>query len=164
MFALCVRTESASFPNSKIANYNKEITMSVTKELIEQEVQLVQTGHVRDLHLHKEGTFLRAYNWSAWLCCRYLHEFKVNKRVFKGIDQAVAFIGFPETSLQKWLPEGAEQRVEGEKHLVVRLSDTMVTDELDAMQGAYAEWKEAIPLTESNSGMHKRGDGKDFGP
>ena len=53
--------------------------------------------------------------------------------------------------------------MEGEKHLVVRLSDAMVTDELDAMQGAYAEWKDAIPLTESNSGMHKRGDGKDFG-
>lgn len=81
--------------------------MSVTKELIEQEVQLVQTGHVRDLHLHKEGTFLRAYNWSAWLACRYLHNFKANKRAFKGIDEPVAYIGFPETSLTKWLPEGA---------------------------------------------------------
>ena len=48
--------------------------MSVTKELIEQEERLVQTGHVRELHLHKEGTFLRAYNWSAWLCCCYLHD------------------------------------------------------------------------------------------
>ena len=59
--------------------------MSVTKELIEQERLQVQSGHCRDVHLHKEGTFLRAYDWSAWLCCRYLHDFKVNKRVFKGI-------------------------------------------------------------------------------
>ena len=41
--------------------------MSITKELIEQERQLVQTGQLREIHLHKEGTFLRAYDWSAWL-------------------------------------------------------------------------------------------------
>ena len=81
--------------------------MSLTKELIEQERQQVQAGQSREIHLHKEGTFLRAYDWSAWLCCRYLHEFKVNKRVFKGIDDPVAYIGFPETSLQKCVPEGA---------------------------------------------------------
>lgn len=73
--------------------------MSVTKELIEKERLLVQTGHHGDVHLHKEGTFLRAYDWSPWLCCRYLHEFKVNKRAFKGIDEPVAYIGFPETNL-----------------------------------------------------------------
>lgn len=50
--------------------------------------------------------------------------------MFKGIEQPVAYIGFPETSLQKWIPEGAEQHVEGEKHLVVRLPDVMVHDEL----------------------------------
>ncbi len=81
--------------------------MSVTKELIENERQHVQAGQTRDVHLHKEGTFLRAYDWSAWLCCRYLHDFKVNKRQFKGIDEPVTYIGFPETSLQKWTPEGA---------------------------------------------------------
>lgn len=54
--------------------------MSVTKELIEQERQLVNAGKLMDLHLHKEGSFLRAYEWSAWLCCHYLHDFKVNRR------------------------------------------------------------------------------------
>ena len=98
--------------------------MSVTKELIEQENLQLQTGNYRDVHLHKEGSFLRAYDWSAWLCCHYLHNFKVNKRAFKGIDEPVAYIGFPETSLQKWLPEGAEQRVESEKYLVIQLPDS----------------------------------------
>ena len=73
--------------------------MSVTKELIEQENLQLQTGNYRDVHLHKEGSFLRAYDWSAWLCCHYLHDFKVNKRAFKGIDEPVAYIGFPETNL-----------------------------------------------------------------
>lgn len=135
--------------------------MSITKELIEQERQFVQTGKPHDVHLHKEGTFLRAYDWSAWLCCHYLHDFKVNKRQFKGIDEPVAYIGFPETSLQKWMPEGAEQRVEGEKHLVLTLPEAMVTDDFDVLTAAYAEWKNTIPLTESQSGLRKRGGGKD---
>ena len=50
--------------------------MSLTKELIEQERHLIQSGFIRDTHLHREGTFLRAYDWSAWLCCRYLYDFK----------------------------------------------------------------------------------------
>lgn len=136
--------------------------MSVTKELIEQEAREVQTGRVRDVHLHKEGTFLRAYDWSAWLCCRYLHEFKVSKRLFKSIDNPVAYIGFPDTSLAKWLPEGADQRVEDEKHLVLTLPELMVADSAEAMAAAYAEWKEAIPLTESNPGMRKKGGVKEF--
>lgn len=135
--------------------------MSITKELIEQERQFVQTGKLREVHLHKEGTFLRAYDWSAWLCCHYLHDFKVNKRQFKGIDEPVAYIGFPETSLQKWTPEGSEQRAEGDKHLVLTLPEVMVTDDLDVLSAAYSEWKEGIPLTESQPGLRKRGGGKD---
>ena len=134
--------------------------MSLTKELIDYERQLVQTGRTREVHLHKEGTFLRAYDWSAWLCCRYLHEFKVNKRQFKGIDEAVAYIGFPETSLQKWMPEGAGQRVEDEKHLVVTLPEAMFHEPPEAMQVAYTEWKENIPLTEAQPGLRRRGGGK----
>ena len=130
--------------------------MSLTKAIIEQENRRTTVDRM-ELHLWKEGSFLRAYDWSAWLGCRYLHEFKSNKRQFKGLDEPVAYIGFPETSLVKWLPEGTEQRVEGEKHLVLCLPDVMVSDELDIMQATYAEWKEAIPLTEANPGMRKKG-------
>ncbi len=131
--------------------------MSLTKELIEQERQQVQAGRFRDLHLHREGSFLRAYDWSAWLCCRYLHDFKVSKRAFKGIDEPVAYIGFPETSLGKWTPEGAQQEVVDEKHLVMRLPEVMLNDLPEVMAEAYKEWKEAVPLTEANPGMRKKG-------
>ena len=102
--------------------------MSLTKEFIEQERQQVQAGRLGDIHLHKEGTFLRAYEWSAWLCCRYLNDFKANKQKFKNIDLPVAYIGFPETSLSKWLPEGAEQRKESDNHLVLQLPEIMITE------------------------------------
>ena len=123
--------------------------MSLTKEMAIQENSRT-TADRMELHLWKEGTFLRAYDWSAWLGCHYLHEFKVNKRQFKGIDEPVAYIGFLETSLAKWLPEGSEQRVEGEKHLVVRLPDTMVTEEQDAMARVYADSKENFPLMDGS--------------
>ena len=135
--------------------------MSVTKELIEKEKDLVEAGQVSDLHLHREGTFIRAYDWSAWLACKYLHDFKVNKRTFKGIDEPVVYIGFPETSLEKWIPEGAVQRLEDEKYLVVTLPELMITDTYETMAAAYNEWKDALPLTESNPGLRKKGGCKD---
>ena len=64
--------------------------MSLTKEIIELERQEVQTGRLAEVHLHKEGTFVRAYDWSAFLCCRLLHDFKVSKRQFKGLDEPVS--------------------------------------------------------------------------
>ena len=63
---------------------------------------MVQGGERGVIHLHREGSFYRAYEWSAYLSCRYLHEFKVNKRAFNGIEKPVAYIGFPETSIFKF--------------------------------------------------------------
>ena len=40
----------------------------------------------RSIHLFQEGSFYRAYVWSAWLVCRYIHEFKVTHRIMAKID------------------------------------------------------------------------------
>ena len=136
--------------------------MSLTKELVEQERQQLHAGCVRDVHLHKEGSFLRAYNWSAFLCCRLLHDFKAGKRVFKGVEEPVAYIGFPETSLSKWIPEGAEQRMEDEKHLVITLPEVMVVEPPEVLAVAYTEWKTSVPLSEPHAGKHKRREDKEL--
>ena len=131
--------------------------MSSIKEIIEAESKELTDGHRDILHLHREGSFYRAYEWSAFLACRYLHEFKVNKRVFKGVEQPVAFIGFPETSINKWMPEGAEQIVIEEKYLAVRLPDVLFGDDTpEVMDADFAEWKDAIPLTESQAKGEKK--------
>lgn len=123
--------------------------MSVTKEIIEQETMRL-AGVERDaIHLHREGSFLRAYEWSAFLACRYLHSFKINKRAFKGIGHPVVYIGFPETSIDKWMPEGAVLEALDEKHLAVHLPKPMIEAmtpvELDV---EFVGWKNSIPLTE----------------
>ena len=123
--------------------------MSVIKEIAEQEKARLQAGVRNELHLWREGTFLRAYDWSAWLACRYLHEFKVNKRLFKGVDEPVVYIGFPEASLMKWMPEGIEQRVAEENHLVLTLSDLLLADSMETIDQDYRSWCDAVPLTES---------------
>ena len=40
----------------------------------------------RMIRLYAEGTFYRAYEWSAWLCVRYIQDFKATKRKFKNED------------------------------------------------------------------------------
>ena len=130
--------------------------MSLTRELIDQEALMVQGGERGVIHLHREGSFYRSYEWSAYLSCRYLHEFKVNKRAFNGIEQPVAYIGFPETSLNKWMPEGAELKEIEEKHLTIRLPDVMLqNDSPDVLDAAFLAWKDAIPLNE-NKGEKKK--------
>ena len=62
----------------------------------------------RIIHLYAEGTFCHAYEVSAWLCHKHISQFRVTHRHVKGIEQTIAFIGFPMLSLKKRTPEGAQ--------------------------------------------------------
>lgn len=53
----------------------------------------------RMIRLYAEGTFYRAYEWSAWLCVRYIQGFKATKRKFKNEEEPVVFVGFPVTRI-----------------------------------------------------------------
>ena len=50
--------------------------MSLTKVIVTQESSRT-TADRMEFHLWKESTFLRAYNWSVWLACRYLPDFRL---------------------------------------------------------------------------------------
>ncbi len=63
--------------------------MASIKDIVQQEGSLRSPSHYSEIHLFQEGSFMRAYEWSAWLLCRYMHEFKVTRRQFKGIDASV---------------------------------------------------------------------------
>lgn len=47
------------------------------------------------IHLFEEGSFYRAYQWSAWLCHRYIKEFKPTHRRLKQDDETLIFCWFP---------------------------------------------------------------------
>ncbi len=82
--------------------------MSNIREILSSEHSRTEMSSCRVIHLYLEGSFLRAYDWSAWLCCRIVHPFKVTNRLFKGMDVATTLIGFPPSSLDKFKPADAE--------------------------------------------------------
>ncbi len=45
--------------------------------------------------------------------------------------------------------------------MVVILPELMVADTYETMTAAYTEWKEALPLTESNPGVRKKSGSRD---
>ena len=49
--------------------------MAQIKEILE--IENHRTNDWTTIYLFAEGLFYRAYEWSAWLCCRYVNEFKV---------------------------------------------------------------------------------------
>lgn len=53
--------------------------MAKLSEILTAEKQRQDAAARLVIHLYQEGSFLRAYEWSAWLCCRYLNSFKVTR-------------------------------------------------------------------------------------
>ena len=55
--------------------------MSSIKEIVQLEGDRSEPSQYRVVHLFHEGSFLRAYDWSAWLLCRYVHEFIIQQTI-----------------------------------------------------------------------------------
>lgn len=83
-------------------------------EILQKERERATIEQCAVIHLFQEGTFYRAYEWSAWLCHRYVKEFKPTHRLLKDSDDSIVFVGFPLTSLERYTPEGASVAVAGE--------------------------------------------------
>lgn len=125
--------------------------MPQLKEIFEKERDRNAADKLAVVHLFREGTFYRAYEWSAWLMVRHFTEMKVTHRVMKGGDDVV-FVGFPLTSLDRYTAEGAEVRPDGEVCVDIVLAATEFTTESNAesLQSDFANWKQSQPLTEAS--------------
>lgn len=93
--------------------------------------------------LHQEGIFYIAYEHSAWLFVTAVHALKVKKQYVKCVSQHVASIGFPMTSLGKWVAE-EQVVVEGSVARVVLPADVACGN------GGFDEWKAALPVDAAN--------------
>lgn len=127
------------------------IIMPQLKEILEKESQRTALEQCSVIHLFKEGTFYRAYEWSAWLCVHYFTELKVTHRVMKS-GEDIVFVGFPLTSLERYMPAGADAQPDGEAGIDVALPAATFPPEAtpETLQAAYANWKQAQPLTEAS--------------
>ena len=125
--------------------------MAKLKDILETESQRTTIEQCRVVHLFPEGTFYRGYEWSAWLCVRYLQDFKPTKRKFKNEDEPVVFVGFPVTSLARYTPEGALVKEAEDKSILMQLAEGVFqgTTDVAQLQTDFLNWKQSIALSES---------------
>lgn len=123
--------------------------MSQIIQIIEMEQQRAEDNRAV-IHLHKDGAFWRAYNWSAWLCHRFVKEFKVIHKSTKNIEESFLYVGFPVTSFENHFG-GLEKWDADEKTMDVFLPSSIVPDSMtvEIMTTDYTAWKESQPITES---------------
>ena len=137
--------------------------MAKLKEILDAESQRSTLEQCREIHLYAEGTFYRAYEWSAWLCVRYIQDFKPTKRKFKNEEAPVVFVGFPVSSLQRYTPEGTNIAVAEDKSVRMLLAEDVqngLTD-MSQQQTDFANWKQSVPLTEASKRDAESGKGSD---
>ena len=127
--------------------------MAAIKEILEFESDRNELEMQHVIHLFQEGSFYRAYEWSAWLMCRYLHEFKVTHRRMKGVEQSVALIGFPVTSLSKWVTADIVRHDVSDKHITFTLPEDVFGDLAEGVNpdDVFNDWKSSHPIVEKAS-------------
>ena len=125
--------------------------MSQLQEIIEIEKQRADAEHARTLFFYMEGSFYRAYEWSAWLWCRKIRDFSPTHRKVKSIEQTIIHIGCPVSSFFKHLPEGATHTVATDGSVTLQLPETMFPEGIDvqAMEAEFLQWKQSVPVAES---------------
>lgn len=110
----------------------------------------------REIRLYGDGSFYRAYEWSAWLCCRYVRQNKVTRRQVKLLGGDVVYIGFPRTSLPKYVLEGAEAVENADGTVVLRLPEPLFPPENErgTLPADFGAWRERVPMSETKT-AHK---------
>lgn len=122
--------------------------MATIKEAVEIEDTRDMPAEYNMMNLFVEGSFFRAYEWSAWLCYNHMSHFKILHRHFKGIDKSVIFLGFPRTSFKKWAKEGMELKQIDEKRYCVEIPVSSFNGSgYEEMKTQFDDWKNGIPLT-----------------
>lgn len=103
------------------------------------------------VHLFKEGSFWRAYEWSAWLFVHYITEYQLTHRRLKQSEDTYILLGFPETSLNRIAASGHTQEFVDEHHIKMIVSDDSEKPECSAenWQSLLNTLKDSIALKES---------------
>lgn len=125
--------------------------MSQLKEILEKENARRTLEQCVVIHLFREGTFFRAYEWSAWLCVRHYPDLKVTHRVLKS-GEDIVFVGFPLTSLDRYTPPDASVQPVDDKCVDITVTANVFPREADddMLQADFANWKQSQPLTDAS--------------
>ena len=127
------------------------------KEVFSKEQSRKEVVDYRTIYLILEGTFYRAYEWSAWLCHRYVSQFKPTHRLLKNTEDSVVFVGFPMTSLERHIPDGATVTELEDKTIALVLAENIFGETTtEQLQTDFANWKKSVPLVKSKNNSELR--------
>lgn len=132
--------------------------MAKLAEILDIEKKRTDPLSLRQIHLWAEGSFYRAYEWSAWLCVRYIRQFKVTRKSIKNLGSDMLFIGFPQTSLDKFKVDGAQVEEKEDKNVQMTLPPELVQGDADStLEEEYQNWRTTIPLLEEKDTKADKG-------
>lgn len=124
--------------------------MAKLTDILDIEKKRPSPEHLRQVRLWADGSFYRAYEWSAWLCVRYIRQFKVTRRFIKNANSDIVFIGFPQSSLEKFCPEDSHCTVLDDKNVLLSLPEDLVTvEEGHTLEKDFENWRTTIPEAET---------------
>ena len=79
-----------------------------------------------------------------------MSQFKPTHRLLKNTEDSVVFVGFPMTSLERHIPEGATLAEQEDKTIALILTETVFGETTtEQLQTDFANWKKSIPLVKS---------------
>lgn len=131
--------------------------MAKLAEILDIEKQRTSAESLRQIHLWSDGSFFRAYEWSAWLCVRYIRQFKVTRKSIKSVGSDMLFVGFPQTSLDKFKVDGALVEEQEDKNVMMTLPPELVHAEGEStLEEEYQNWRTTIPLVEGKDRVSEK--------
>ena len=153
----------------------KEQYMSIA-EILEIERNREESSTWNVIHLFKEGSFYRAYEWSAWLITvvsfndsvrngtQDRKPLTVTRKKDKNSDGTFVFVGFPLNSLDKYIPNGTEFKPinDNQIDIQIELSADIGEVSFDAISNKIDEWKDGVPVKEEKQKRGKSDDSMPF--
>ena len=121
--------------------------MAQLKEVLEIEQTRQTVEECLVIHLFQEGTFYRAYELSAWLCFRYIKQFKATHRQLKTEGESLVLIGFPETSLERYLTESKFEIILREgKRVDIKINSEYLKeyDDIEPLYADFFNWEMSV--------------------
>lgn len=154
---------------------SKEQYMSIA-EILEIERNREESSTWNVIHLFKEGSFYRAYEWSAWLTAvvsfndsvrngtQDRKPLTVTRKKDKNSDGTFAFVGFPLNSLDKYIPNNIEFKPisDGQIDIQIELPADIGEISFEAISKKIDEWKEGVPIKEEKQKKGKSDESTPF--
>lgn len=132
-------------------------------EIIQIETARQESESWNVVHLLKEGDFYRAHDWSAWLMSVFPFGEALEKPlkvIAKKLKDGYidAFLGFPASSLKKYLPEGTDFNVVSDTQIDVKVEIPAEIGEVsfDNLNGMKEAWKSNLPLQDKKQRREER--------